>query len=84
MLLPRTKSLRVILRIAVKRISNNSLWVSNTTIIVFLLTSKRLQGKPPKLSKLKGSPKLYFMDYSCVLIILFNTDLYKPAILLKS
>ena len=28
---------------------------------------------------LKGATKLYFMYYLCVVIILFSTDLYKPA-----
>ena len=27
----------------------------------------------------KGVPKLHFMRYFCVVIILFNTALYKPA-----
>ena len=27
----------------------------------------------------KGTAKLYFMHYSCVVIILFKTDLYKPG-----
>ena len=28
---------------------------------------------------LKEATKFYFMHYLCVVIILFNTDLYKPA-----
>ena len=30
-------------------------------------------------SIIKGTPKLYFMHYSCKVIILFNTDLYQSA-----
>ena len=28
---------------------------------------------------LKGAAKFYFTQYACVVIILFNTDLYKPS-----
>ena len=39
----------------------------------------RVVKNPPALELLKGATKLYFTHYLCVIIILFNTGLYKYA-----
>ena len=36
------------------------------------------------ISSVKGATKLYFTHYSCVVIILFNTGLYKSAFSISS